>query len=117
MGEVSSALSSSRKGSTPTIRDMNAIDAAREARSRNLARLRKLTIGTAALAVAATSCFGFLAAATYTGQTTTAAITAYTSTGTSSSSTSSAATGAATSTSATAVRSSSGLAHVSSGGS
>lgn len=44
------------------MRGMNATDTAREARSRNLARLRKLTIGTAALSVAATSGFGWLAA-------------------------------------------------------
>jgi len=41
---------------------MNAIDTAREARSRNLARLRTMTIGTAALSVAATAGFGWLAA-------------------------------------------------------
>lgn len=126
MGEVSSALSSGRKGSAPTIRGMNTTDTAREARSRNLARLRKLTIGTAALGMAATSGFGFLAAATYTGQTAVAATTAYTTSATTSSSASSttttaaspAATPAATTTvTAPAVTSSSSGGHVSSGGS
>jgi hypothetical protein len=117
MGEVSSALSLSRKGSAQTIRGMNTTDTAREARSRNLARLRRLTIGTAAISVAATSGFGFLAAATYTGATTSGA-TAYTTSSTAS--TSSTTTTAATTTTANAapaVTSTSGSSHVSSGGS
>jgi hypothetical protein len=48
---------------------MNTIDAAREARSRNLARLRTMTIGTAALSVAAVGGFGWLADMTYHGTT------------------------------------------------
>ncbi len=107
---------------------MHDIDTAREARSRNLARLRKLTIGTAALGVAATSGFGWLAAMTYTG-TVTAATTAYTSSvastaagttsGAATTSTTAAATSAATSTATAAptVSSTSGTAYVSSGGS
>jgi hypothetical protein len=93
---------------------MNAIDTAREARSRNLARLRKLTIGTAALGVAATSGLGWLAAMTYTGSTTAAtAVYAATSGGTTPSSTTPAPLSAASPT----VTSSSGSAHVASGGS
>jgi ATP phosphoribosyltransferase len=97
---------------------MNAIDSAREARSRNLARLRKLTIGTAALGVAATSGFGWLAAMTYTGAVADAA-TAYTTTATTGSATTSAAAtpSAAPTATTTTVTSSSGVAHVSSGGS
>jgi hypothetical protein len=125
MGEVSSALSSSRKGSDRTIRVMNANDTAREARSRNLARLRRLTIGTAALSVAATGAFSFLAAATYTGSITSAVTAAYTTSGAAGSSSSSTTTSGATlasgtsSTAATtpAVTSGSGVAHVASGGS
>jgi hypothetical protein len=127
MWNVSFGLSHSRKGCGPTIRGMHDIDTAREARSRNLARLRKLTIGTAALGVAATSGFGWLAAMTYTG-TVNAATTAYTSTvssaaaGTTSSgsgSTANAATGATTSSSAVTAPTVtvSGTAHVASGGS
>ena len=55
------------KGLGPTVRGMNAIDNRREARSQAIRRLRKLTIGTAVLGVAATTGFGTLAAATYTG--------------------------------------------------
>jgi hypothetical protein len=62
---------------------MNNTNTAREARTRNLARLRKLTIGTAALSVAATSGFGWLAAMT--SASTTTATTAYTTTNTSTS--------------------------------
>ena len=51
---------------------MNTIDAAREARSRNLARLRTMTIGTAAVGVAAAGGFGWLAAMNYRGTTPTA---------------------------------------------
>ena len=51
---------------------MNATDNGREARSRAARRLRKLTIGTAALGVAATGGFGWLAAVTYSGSTTAA---------------------------------------------
>lgn len=111
---------------------MNAYDAAREARSRNLARLNNLTIGTAALAVAATAGFGWVAAMTYTGAATTAttattassAAVANVATGTStgaattSSTTTSTTTSSGTSTTtAPAVSAVSGTAHVSSGGS
>ena len=57
------------KGGAATMEGMNAIDAAREARSRNLARLRTMTIGTAAVSVAAAGGFGWLAALTYHGTT------------------------------------------------
>ncbi|HEY4752816.1 MAG TPA: hypothetical protein VIH37_05980 [Candidatus Limnocylindrales bacterium] len=57
------------KGGAATMKGMNAIDAAREARSRNLARLRTMTIGTAAVSVAAAGGFGWLAALTYHGTT------------------------------------------------
>jgi hypothetical protein len=60
------------KGGAATMERMNAIDAAREARSRNLARLRTMTIGTAAVSVAAAGGFGWLAAMTYHGTTITA---------------------------------------------
>ncbi len=94
---------------------MNTTDTAREARSRNLARLRKMTIGTAALSVAAVSGFGFLAAATYTG---TAATTAYTTTvSTTGTVSSSAATTTTAATSAPVVTAGSGFGHASSGGS
>lgn len=97
------------------MRGMNATDTAREARSRNLARLRKLTIGTAALSVAAMSGFGWLAA-----MSTAAAASA--STAAVSTVTTQAATnvGSATSlgtTSAPTVTSVFGTSHVSSGGS
>ncbi len=49
---------------------MNTADNGREARSRNLQRLRTITIGTAALGVAATGGFGWLAAVSYHGSTT-----------------------------------------------
>jgi len=88
---------------------MNAIDSAREARSQNLARLRKLTIGTAALAVTATSGFGWLAAMTYAGATTSATTTAFATTSTTSGTTSAVA--------APAITSTTSAAHVSSGGS
>ncbi len=113
MGELSSALSSSRKGSAANIGVMNTTATAREARSRNLARLRKLTIGIAALGMAATSGFGFLAAAASTGAAATTATTAYTTAAT----TSSSSTSSSTTTSAPAVTTSTGSAHVSSGGS
>jgi hypothetical protein len=99
------------------MRRMNAIDKAREDRSRNLARLRKLTIGTAALGVAATTGFGYLAAMTYDG--TTAGTTALVST-TSTTATTSSTTTSSTSSSTTAaptVTTSSGTAHAASGGS
>ncbi len=89
---------------------MNAIDKARGDRSRNLARLRKLTIGTAALGVAATSGFGYLAAMTYTG-TTSSPATAYVTAATSSSTTS------PSTTLGPAVATAVGRGHVSSGGS
>jgi len=88
---------------------------ARQARSRNLARLRRLTIGTAALGVAATSGFGYLAAMTYTG-TTTAATAAYTTTGTAATATPSSST-TSSATSAPTVTPTTSTAHVSSGGS
>ena len=57
---------------------MNTTTTAREARTRNLARLRTLTIGTAVLGVAATTGFGYVAAMSYSGVTTTTATTAAT---------------------------------------
>jgi hypothetical protein len=57
---------------------MNTTATAREARTRNLARLRTLTIGTAVLGVAATTGFGYLAAVTYGGAAATTATTAAT---------------------------------------
>ena len=93
---------------------MNAIDKAREDRSRNLARLRKLTIGTAAIGVAATTGFTYLAAVTYAGTTTTSAAAVSTAAATTAS-TSSLSTGFFGF--APSVGSSSGFAHVSSGGS
>jgi hypothetical protein len=103
---------------------MNATDLPREARSRNLARLRKLTIGTAALGVAATSGFGWLAAMTYAGATTTATTTAYTTASGATTTSTMTSTSAASSSSpvssavsAPAVTSSSGFGHVTSGGS
>ncbi len=92
---------------------MNAIDKAREDRSRNLARLRKLTIGTAAIGVAAMTGFTYLAAVTYAGATShTAAVSTAAATTASTSSLSTGFFGFAPS-----VGSSSGFAHVSSGGS
>jgi len=88
---------------------------ARQARSRNLARLRRLTIGTAALGVAATSGFGYLAAMNYTG-TTTAATAAYTTTGTAATATPSSST-TSSATSAPTITPTTSTAHVSSGGS
>ncbi len=93
--------------------DMNTNTTAREARTRNLARLRKLTIGTAALSVAATSGFGWLAAMSTASAST--ATTAYTTTKASVSRTSSATT--PTATTAPTVTSVFGTSHVSSGGS
>ncbi len=92
---------------------MNAIDKAREDRSRNLARLRRLTIGTAAIGVAATTGFTYLAAVTYAGTTTSAA--AVSAAGATTASTSSAAAGLFSL--APSVGASTGFAHVSSGGS
>jgi hypothetical protein len=91
---------------------MNTNQMAREARTRNLARLRKLTIGTAALSVAATSGFGWLAAMSTVSAST--ATTAYTTTKTS---TANASTTAVTATAAPAVTSVVGTSHVASGGS
>lgn len=101
------------------MRRMNAIDKAREDRSRNLARLRKLTIGTAALGVAATSGFGYLAAVATAGTSTAASTTAVvtTTTATTPASTTTTSTTATSTTSAPTVTTSSGAAHVSSGGS
>ena len=101
---------------------MNTTDTAREARTRNLARLRKLTIGTAALGVAATSGFGYLAAMSYAGTTTTATTTAYTTTANAATTTTSATTSTTSSTTSSAtaaptVSSTTSTAHVSSGGS
>jgi len=103
------------------MRDMNTTDSRLEARSRNLDRLRKLTIGTAALGVAATSGFGWLAAMSYTG-TTTAVTTAYTTTAASGASTTTAAatttsTSSTTTTTPTVTSASGTTAHVVSGGS
>jgi hypothetical protein len=92
---------------------MNTTATAREARTRNLARLRKLTIGTAALSVAATSGFGWLAAMSTVSAST--ATTAYTTTSASASTTSSSTTSRATA--APKVTSVVGTSHVSSGGS
>ena len=92
---------------------MNTSDIAREARSRNLARLRKLTIGTAALSVAATSGFGWLAAMSTVSAST--ATTAYTSTNATTSGTASASTSRAVT--APTVTSVVGTSHVSTGGS
>ena len=118
MGEVSSRASPSRKAGAPTIRGMNTTDTAREARTRNLARLRKLTIGTAALGVAATTGFGYLAAMSYDGTTTTAATTAYTTTASAATTTSTTTSSTTSSTtSAPAVTSTTSTAHTSSGGS
>ena len=123
MGEVSSRASPSRKAGAPTIRDMNTTDTAREARTRNLARLRKLTIGTAALGVAATTGFGYLASMTFDGTTTTAATTAYTTaanaatTTTSTSTTSTTSSTTSSATSAPTVTSTTSTAHTSTGGS
>lgn len=100
------------KGSDRDHPGMNTNTTAREARTRNLARLRKLTVGTAALSVAATSGFGWLAAMTTASPSTT---TAHTTTNTSMSSTSRTPTSrAATAPTVTSVF---GAAHVSSGGS
>ena len=115
MGERSSGASPSRKAGGPTIRGMNTTDTAREARTRNLARLRKLTIGTAALGVAATTGFGYLAAMSYDGTTTTAATTAYMTTASAATATTSTTTTSATS--APAVTSTTSAAHTSTGGS
>jgi hypothetical protein len=98
------------KGCVPDDRGMNTTATAREARTRNLARLRKLTIGTAALSVAATGGFGWLAA-----MSTASATTAYTTTNKSASTTSSSTTAKAAT--APTVTSVSRTAHVSSGGS
>ncbi|HEY5628113.1 MAG TPA: hypothetical protein VIR16_01255 [Candidatus Limnocylindrales bacterium] len=92
---------------------MNTNQMAREARTRNLARLRKLTIGTAALSVAATSGFGWLAAMSTVSAST--AATAYTTTKTSTANAST--TAAVTATAAPAVTSVVGTSHVASGGS
>jgi hypothetical protein len=100
------------KGCVPDYRGMNTTATALEARTRNLARLRKLTIGTAALSVAATSGFGWLAAMSTVSATNT---TAYTTKNRSSSTTSSSTTAKATA--APRVSSVSGTVHVSSGGS
>ncbi len=107
---------------------MNTTDTAREARTRNLARLRKLTIGTAALGMAATSGFSFLAAATYAGHATASAATAYTTSvaatapsgvtsGTTANTSGTTASTSGTTFTAPAVTSTSGFGHVSSGGS
>jgi hypothetical protein len=104
------------KGCVPDHPDMNTNTTAREARTRNLARLRKLTIGTTALSVAATSGFVWLAAmTTVSASTAKTAATAYTTTNASNSSTSS--TSSSTTATAPAVTSIFGTAHVSSGGS
>lgn len=101
------------KGSVGEHLGMNTNTTAREARTRNLARLRKLTIGTAALSVAATSGFGWLAAMATAPAST--ATTAYTTTNTSTPTTSSSATSrAATAPTATSIF---GPGYVSSGGS
>jgi hypothetical protein len=108
------------------MRGMNANENGREARARNAKRLRKLTIGTAILGVAATGGFGALAAVTYDG-TTAATTIAYTTaaTGSTTGTTSAPATGTATpagtttatATAAPAVTTTTGTAHVSTGSS
>jgi hypothetical protein len=91
---------------------MNTNEKAREARVRASGRLRRMTIGTAIIGIAATGGFGALAAVTYDGTPAAAATstTAITTTGTTA--TSSTATKAAP-----AVTTTTGVAHVSSGGS
>jgi ATP phosphoribosyltransferase len=103
------------KGFAPDHSGMNAIETAREARSQNLARLRKLTIGTAALSVAATSGFGWLAAMSTAAAS--SATTAYTTTTTTSASTATSGTSSTSTTTAPTVGSVFGQAHVTSGGS
>ena len=109
---------------------MNATDNGREARSRATRRLRRLTIGTAALGVAATGGFGWLAAMTYDGAAVTATTTTTTTTVTNPAATGSATTSTpagTTSSSSTSttygtvtvptVQAASGPAHASTGGS
>lgn len=91
---------------------MNTTAIAREARTRNLARLRTLTIGTAALSVAAASGFGWLAAMSTASAST---ATAYTSTSGSTSNTSASTT--VRSNTVPTVTSVVGTSHVRSGGS
>jgi hypothetical protein len=98
---------------------MNATDNGREARSRAARRLRKLTIGTAALGVAATGGFGWLAAVTYSGATTsvtTAAITMPAATSAATGATSSTTSGTTTA-AVPSVTAAQGIAHASTGGS
>lgn len=96
---------------------MNATDNGREARSRAARRLRKLTIGTAALGMAATGGFGWLAAVTYSGSTTaaTAAFTVPSTASTTVGATTSGASG--TTTTVPTVTAAQGNAHASTGGS
>ena len=98
---------------------MNTIDYGRtEARSRANRRLRRMTIGTTMLGVAATGSIGWLAAATYNGATAAGTETAIVSGVNEPSTTSTtAATATPTTTTAPTVSTTTGNAHASSGGS
>jgi type VI protein secretion system component VasK len=102
---------------------MNANDARAVARSRAQRRLRRMTIGTALLGIAATGGLGWTAALSYNGSTTSTAATAGVitadagSTSTSTSTTTSSASSSASATTAPTVTSVIGNAHASTGGS
>ena len=96
------------------MRGMNTNENGREARVRAARRLRKLTIGTAIMGVAATGGFGALAAVTYDGASNTA-LTTTAATGTTSAG--STTTTTTTTQAAPTVTTTTGTAHVSSGGS
>ena len=97
---------------------MNTNDQRTEARSRANRRLRRMTIGTAILGVAATGGLGWASALTYNGALTQSALTAAVTTATVDNATqATSGTSSSTSTVAPTVASTTGQAHVSTGGS